>query len=92
MILQEAAIQGPVVSEEAPVNLGPVLSGVYPGTQGGPSALPSGPDPCMAVRSWPPTTGHEDTVPLSRHEPCMQGRQGPGAVQCPHLALGLFRK
>lgn len=75
MILQEAAIQGPVVSEEAPVNLGPLLSGVYPGTQGGPSALPSGPDPCMAVRSWAPTIGHEDTVPSAGMSPaCREGR------------------
>lgn len=53
MILQEAAIQGPVVSEEAPVNLGPVLSGVFPGTQGGPSALSSDPD-----HAWQSEAGH----------------------------------
>lgn len=51
LILQEAAIQGPIVLKEAPVNLGPVISGVYSKSLG--SALSGGPD-----HAWQSEAGH----------------------------------
>lgn len=82
---------GPCGPGRAPVHLGPVLSGVYSRSWGRSSAFSSGPDHTWQSKASHPT-GHKDTVSLIRAKHCMQGRQGPGAVLSPLLALHLFRK
>lgn len=82
---------GPCGLGRAPIHLGLVLFGVYSRSWGRSSAFSSGPGHAWQSKAGHPT-GHKDTVPLIRAKHCMQGRQGPGAVLSPLLALHLFRK